>query len=155
MQPFDSSLPIMLYRTLDAVMPKFRQIYHQFDLTEQQWRVMRILWEESELSSVELAKRALLMPPSLVGIIDRLEKKQLVERHHSVDDRRVVMVRATKASHALKEKVVPLVEDAFTSIEESVDPSDWRKMIETLQRVIESAEAPPNKSKQPTTAIKA
>jgi DNA-binding MarR family transcriptional regulator len=42
---FTRSLPMMLYRTLDTVMPRFRSIFNEFGLTEQQWRVLRVLWE--------------------------------------------------------------------------------------------------------------
>ncbi len=31
MQEFSHSLPMMLYRTLDAVMPRFRQIFSEFE----------------------------------------------------------------------------------------------------------------------------
>jgi DNA-binding MarR family transcriptional regulator len=45
MEEFSRSLPMLLYRTLDAVMPRFRRIFNEFGLTEQQWRVLRVLWQ--------------------------------------------------------------------------------------------------------------
>ena len=75
---FTHSLPMMLYRTLDAVMPRFRKIFNDFDLTEQQWRVLRVLWETDHTTIMELSEATLLPAPSLVGIVDRLERDQLV-----------------------------------------------------------------------------
>ncbi len=55
MQEFSHSLPMMLYRTLDTVMPRFRQIFSEFGLTEQQWRVLRVLWQHEQIAFRELA----------------------------------------------------------------------------------------------------
>ena len=49
-QEFSRSLPMMLIRALDAVMPRFRDIFKEFGLTEQQWRVLRVLWEQDEIA---------------------------------------------------------------------------------------------------------
>ena len=96
---FSQSLPMMLYRTLDAVMPRFRRIFNQFGLTEQQWRVLRVLIDEPELVVRDLAALTLIPPPSLVGVLDRLEKNGLVRRRRSDRDRRrVFCVRYAEGS---------------------------------------------------------
>jgi len=65
---FTRSLPMMLYRTLDTVMPSFRKIFNDFGLTEQQWRVLRVLWEGDDITIRQLAEVTLIPAPSLVGI---------------------------------------------------------------------------------------
>ena len=78
-QSFSGSLPMMLYRALDVVMPRFRRIFNEFGLTEQQWRVLRVLWETEEIAFRELSDITLIPAPSLVGVIDRLAKQRLVD----------------------------------------------------------------------------
>ena len=95
MQEFSHSLPMMLYRTLDAVMPRFRQIFSEFGLTEQQWRVLRVLWQHEQIAFRELADLTLIPPPSLVGVVDRLTNSGLASRRRSDTDRRNVFVYAT------------------------------------------------------------
>ena len=85
---FDQSLPMILHRTLDAVMPDYRELFARYNLTEQQWRVLRVLWSSKKVTSVELSNRTLIPAPSLVGVRDRLEKKGLVTRVRSEEDRR-------------------------------------------------------------------
>ena len=87
-EQFSQSLPMVLYRTLDAVMPRFRKIFNEFGLTEQQWRVLRVLWDEEALTFNRLAALTLIPPPSLVGIVDRMERAELVTRQRSEADRR-------------------------------------------------------------------
>ena len=49
-EEFQTSLPMMLIRALDHIMPKFRTIFKQFGITEQQARVVRILWQYKKVS---------------------------------------------------------------------------------------------------------
>ena len=75
MLTFDRSLPMILNRALDAIMPPYRDLFSRYDLTEQQWRVLRVVWSSDKYKSVDLASHTLLATASLVGILDRLEKK--------------------------------------------------------------------------------
>lgn len=135
MSGFDNSLPMILNRALDQIMPAYRNLFAQFDLTEQQWRVLRVLWTSKKVTSVELSNRTLLPAPSLVGIIDRLEKKSLVSRIRSLEDRRVVYVTATQKGRALEKEVAPRAEAIDQRLRVSVSPQDWARMQETLEKI--------------------
>ena len=138
MARFDDSLPMILHRTLDAVMPEFRGLFARHNLTEQQWRVLRVLWDTERATSAEIAARTLLLAPSLVGIIDRLEKKGLVARIRSVEDRRNVHVVATAAGRKLGAEVAPEIADINRRIARSVSPEAWSAMTETLALIAQA-----------------
>jgi homoprotocatechuate degradation regulator HpaR len=135
MQDFSRSLPMMLYRTLDAVMPRFRQIFNEFGLTEQQWRVLRVLWEQGPTTSRELARLTLIPAPSLVGIVDRLIVNGLVSRVRSNEDRRNVFIDTTAAGNALEAKVRPRVDKAYDELRASIQSTDWNELISGLERL--------------------
>ena len=82
------SLPMMLYKALDTIMPKFRIIFKEFGITEPQARILRILWQYKTIALNELSALSLITPPSLVGVVDRMELNGLVERSNSSTDRR-------------------------------------------------------------------
>jgi len=134
-QQFSQSLPMMLYRTLDVVMPRFRRIFKEFGLTEQQWRVLRVLWEQDRLAFHELASIALIPRPSLVGIIDRLRDAGLVERVRCEKDRRIVYVRVTAAGADIQEQVMPLVQQAYFELRLSVDDDVWHQLLDGLGQI--------------------
>lgn len=136
MKQFERSLPMMLYKTLDAVMPQFRVIYAEFGITEQQWRVLRVLWERESMPLLELAELTLISPPSLVGIIDRLSKIAMVRRVRSELDRRVVNIEITLKGRVLKENVSPRVDAIYARLEESIDAELWAKMLEAMDMLI-------------------
>ena len=135
MQEFSRSLPMMLYRTLDAVMPRFRRIFNEFGLTEQQWRVLRVLWQYEQIPSKELADLTLIPAPSLVGVLDRLTKNGLAGRRRSDADRRIVFVHATRRGQALESKVMPLVDKAYAELRSSVDAKSWGALIDGLEQI--------------------
>lgn len=136
---------MMLYRALGAVMPRFRRIFNEFGLTEQQWRVLRVLWEHDGVAFGELADRTLIAAPSMVGIVDRLARQGLVERRRSKSDRRNVFVHATDAAKRLEQQVQPKVEAAYRELKRSVGEAEWTQLIASLDRVASLAdEAPAN-----------
>ena len=140
---FRRSLPMMLYRTLDAVMPRFRKIFNEFGLTEQQWRVLRVLWELEAVTLNRLAALTLIPAPSLVGIVDRLERDQLVNRQRSEADRRKVNVVLTSQGAMLEDEVMPRVAVMYAELKQSVDAESWQAVLDGLQ-VIASAEEGPS-----------
>jgi homoprotocatechuate degradation regulator HpaR len=133
---FTRSLPMMLYRTLDAVVPRFRKIFNDFGLTEQQWRVLRVLWETDDVTIKDLADFTLITAPSLVGIVDRLERDGLVTRQRSTTDRRKVNVLVTTAGAELEDRIMPRVASAYVELKQSVDAETWSQVLAGLQRIV-------------------
>ena len=69
-----------LYRALDAVMPAFRQVFSEFGLTEQQWRVLRVLWEQGSVPLSSLASATLIGLNSTLQFNQNLTLDFLFER---------------------------------------------------------------------------
>jgi len=149
MQDFSHSLPIMLYRTLDAVMPRFRQIFNEFGLTEQQWRVLRVLREQEGIAFSELSDLTLIPAPSLVGVVDRLTSNGLVARRRSTTDRRSVLVYATDAGQKLEREVRPRVDKTYAELRASIDAESWETLINGLEQISSIEQPLPNQPNQP------
>ena len=69
-------------------MSYFRPVLNAHGVTEQQWRVLRVLHEHTELESGSLADIASILPPSLTGILARLDGHGLVHRRKDAADQR-------------------------------------------------------------------
>ena len=128
---------MMLYKALDTLMPRFRRIFRDYGITEQQWRVLRVLWEHEELPSRSLSDITLIPAPSLVGVVDRLQGRGLVERRRDEADRRGVFVAATDTGRELKSQVMPRVDAAYQDIRASVDAKTWKQLLSGLDRMCE------------------
>jgi len=133
---FSHSLPMLLYAALDAVMPRFRLIFKEFGLTEQQWRILRVLWDIEEISHSELAVLTLISPPSLVGILDRLQSMELIERRRSATDRRVVYIATSEQGRELRDQIMPAVQQSYFELRDSIDDDVWRNLLDGLEVVV-------------------
>ncbi|GIT39591.1 MAG: hypothetical protein Ct9H300mP8_07870 [Gammaproteobacteria bacterium] len=74
------SLPMQLLRAREAAMSRFRPMLRGHGLTEQQWRVVRVLASEKELDIGDLSQKTFLLAPSLTRILKALVRDGLVTR---------------------------------------------------------------------------
>jgi len=89
------SLTLTLLQAREATMAFFRPALNAHDLTEQQWRVIRILRQQGELESHQLAELACILKPSMSGVLKRLERDGIVARRKSPEDQRRVFINLT------------------------------------------------------------
>ena len=82
-------LTLTLLQAREAAMGFFRPLLNQHGLTEQQWRVIRILRQNGEMESHQLAHQACILKPSMTGVLVRMERDGIVRRWKSQDQRRV------------------------------------------------------------------
>ena len=92
MQSPRPSLTLTLLQAREAAMSFFRPLLNQHDLTEQQWRVIRLLRQHGELESYQLADFACILKPSMTGVLSRLERDGMVVRRKALQDQRRVLV---------------------------------------------------------------
>ncbi len=97
------SLPIALLRARERVMGPIRALLSDVGVTEQQWRVLRVLEEAGPMEPTRIAHEACLLLPSLTRILQKLEEKKLIVRQKDRHDRRKQIVRITRDGTCLIE----------------------------------------------------
>lgn len=95
------SLPIALLRAREAVMAPIRVMLSESGISEQKWRVIRVLEEVGPLEQTALAKEACLLLPSLTRMLQSMEEEGLLTRAPDVRDRRKSIVRITGAGRSV------------------------------------------------------
>ena len=86
------SLTLTLLQARETAMRFFRPSLNQHGLTEQQWRVIRILRQQGELEIYRLAEQACILKPSMTGVLVRMEAAGVGTRPRAPDDPRRVLV---------------------------------------------------------------
>ena len=119
MRALKRSLPMTLLRAREAVMERFRAMLRHNGLTEQQWRVIRVLAEREALEVSQLAAHSFLLPPSLSRILKFLSKKRLIRRRAVDDDQRRFEVSLTAAGRRLFRQVAPSSEAIYRDLEQA------------------------------------
>jgi homoprotocatechuate degradation regulator HpaR len=119
LRPMRRSLPMTLLRAREAVMERFRPMLRRYGLTEQQWRVIRVLAEREPLEISQLARHSFLLPPSLSRILKFLTGRHLVRRRAVDDDQRRFEVSLTAAGRRLFLQVAPSSEAIYKDLEQA------------------------------------
>lgn len=92
---FRRSLPMLLMRAREAIMQRFRPHLRKHDITEQQWRILRVLAEEKNVDMIALSVLCGIQPPSLSRTIPLLVQRGLVRRGSHGNDQRRILVDLT------------------------------------------------------------
>ena len=95
--PTSRSLPIALIRAREGVMGPIRDMLSQTGITEQQWRVLRVLAEYGPMDTKTLADRSSLLFPSLTRIASTFRTKGLVTQTRDTTVRRRQIIEITLA----------------------------------------------------------
>jgi len=100
--PFDSAHQeayLNLWRTYDRLRAIEDELFAQWDLTAQQYNVLRLLQVSGDepVATLTLAGRLISRAPDITRMIDRLEQRGWITRERSQTDRRAVMVSITNA----------------------------------------------------------
>lgn len=84
------------------------------DISPAQWTALRALWRKDGYSQVELAQRLHVEKAALTAVLESLEKKELIRRERSDDDKRRWNVYLTKAGRRLEADLLPLASQIDT-----------------------------------------
>lgn len=126
------SLPIALLRAREAVMSHFRPILHKRGITEQQWRVIRVLAEHAELEVSEVAKLAFVLGPSLSRIVRTLESRELIKKRRDETDGRKYWLSVTDQGTELIHTVMPDSHRVYAALEAKLGKEHVETLLELL-----------------------
>lgn len=137
MRGVDRSLTIALLRAREATMSHFRPGLSAHDLTEQQWRVIRVLADSKNemLDATEIAARSVILTPSMTRILRTLEERGLIERTKADGDGRRWAIALTAAGRSLFESIAPKSEVAYRSIERKLGKENCATLLDLLERL--------------------
>ncbi|QIH07474.1 MULTISPECIES: homoprotocatechuate degradation operon regulator HpaR [Pseudomonas] len=129
------SLTLTLLQAREAAMAFFRPALNKHDLTEQQWRVIRILRQQGELESHQLALQACILKPSMTGVLTRLERDGLVRRQKSSQDQRRVFVALTEQGQQCFVSMSEGMERNYQRIQEQFGAEKMEKLLSLLNEL--------------------
>ena len=104
-------------------------------ITYRQSMVLGWLALEGELSQTELANKMMVEPPTLVGILDRMERDGWISRHNCPSDRRKNLIRANPAAEPVWEQIVECATRVRARAVEGLSERQLETLKELLRRV--------------------
>lgn len=103
----EDSFAYQLRITYKYYVQALQPLLEKHDITMGMWYYLRVLWDEDGLTQREISERVGLVAPTTVEQLKNMEKRGLLERRRSADDRRKVHVHLTDEGRSLKENLLP------------------------------------------------
>ncbi len=129
------SLPIALLRAREAVMSRFRPLLAEHGFTEQQWRVLRVLDEGGALDPTEIAKRCVILTPSITRILKTLEGSGQVARTNHPEDKRRFLISITEKAQKSIGKMTPGSIAIYSELEGRYGPEKMENLLDMLEEL--------------------
>ncbi len=131
------SLPIALLRARETVMAPIRDMLQDINLTEQKWRILRVLDELGEVEQSAIANEACLLLPSLTRILRTMEAEGQITRRQDSQDKRRTMVKITDEGRGI------LADNLATSlaISNNIEAQMGREKLDNLLDLLEELQS--------------
>jgi DNA-binding MarR family transcriptional regulator len=131
-----------LWRTYDRLRALEDAVFERFELTSQQYNVLRLLAAAgpSKIRTLELASRLISRAPDITRMLDKLEQRGLIDRDRPASNRRTVEVGITDRGKELLEELREPIRDCHRAQLGHLKPAQLRELIALLKIVREPHE---------------
>lgn len=143
------NLPRLLLQAREAVMTHTRPSLREHGLSDQQWRVLRVLGEHANsaedavgVETGRVAREAFLLGPSLTGVLARMERDGLIERSRCPHDARRTVVRASPLGLSKVAKLSEAIEAHYAWMESELGKQKLAQLYQLLDAVIQLETSP-------------
>jgi DNA-binding MarR family transcriptional regulator len=123
-----------LWRTYDRLRAYEDELFARYELTAQQYNLLRLLRaaKPETVPTLSLTERLISRAPDVTRMIDRLEERGLVVRERSAGDRRVVRVGITDAGLDLLAEIAGPLTECHAKQLGHLSPTDLKKLSQLL-----------------------
>ena len=131
------NLPRLLLQAREAVMAHTRPSLREHQLSDQQWRVLRVLGEHGAVETGRVAREAFILGPSLTGVLARMERDGLIRRARDPADQRRTVIEATAKGMRMVQQLSHSIEAHYAWMEKSLGKQKLSQLYVLLDEVIE------------------
>lgn len=126
-------LPLIMLQVRERFLREFRPVFARYDVTEAQWRALRVVERHGEIDFTQLAVESVVAKSSLSRIVRDLTARGLFVRREAADDQRKVLVALSPAGEELIAKLLPEIELGYRRVADEVGA----EQVERLRHAME------------------
>jgi homoprotocatechuate degradation regulator HpaR len=135
------NLPLLLMQARERVISYFRPILNAHGITEQQWRIVRVLLEVPALEPRQIGELCAISSPSMAGVLERMDQAGYITRQRVEHDQRRVLVSLTAKSRDLAASMASEIESTYRQIEAKLGAQFSVQLHQALDVVLEQLPA--------------
>lgn len=127
-------------RIIRAIDRNSHKLASRHKITGPQLGCLQAIKDHGPITSARLAQQIFLSPSTIVGIIDRLEEKKLVERNRDRKDRRLIHICITPAGEHLVAEAPSLLQDTLIDALAELPDTERISITLTLEKLVDLME---------------
>ena len=126
----------LVHRFLDIL--KYKEIYQleSSNLPPSEMYVLERLHFNNPIKFADISKNYNIPPSTLTGILDRLEKKNLIQRLRSIEDRRSIEIKVTENGEEVVKNHIKEDKCFIKNLLESLDEDKRATFLSLLEELI-------------------
>lgn len=133
---------LQLLRTSESLWNASRVFFDRWNLSPSQFNTLNLLHMNPDgCTQIELSRLLIMHRSNITGLVDRLEKRGLLERKDNPNDRRAYKVILTAPGRKLIEKILPDYYAAAASIWKNFPVARTKQLIIDLEKLSANIEA--------------
>ncbi len=134
----DDCIAFITNKSAKKLADEFNRRLQENGTTRVQWIALFYIGKAGEISQKELSNYMDIKESSMVRLIDRMEKEELVERRKDSEDRRITKIILTDKGKFLKEELMPRGQEFQDDVLKGISKENLEIFKEVLQRMIDN-----------------
>lgn len=118
-----------------------RDLAQAVGLTPVQLRILQVVAEEGWATPKGISSRMGVSQGTVTSLVDKLVRKQVVERRHSERDRRQIDIVMTDSGRALLDAAPDSLQQQFVRAFDGLQPWEQSQMLASLERLADMMNA--------------
>jgi len=139
---FENSVGYWVTMTSRTILKALNEELAPLGVTFAQVQVLGWIAVEQGLSQAELAQRMGIEPPTLAGLLDRMEKSRWIARRPCPSDRRRKLVEVGPAAGPVWSRITEAARRVRARATRGIPPARLREVKDTLERLRANLQQP-------------
>ena len=107
----------------------------RFHITPGQYGVLNCLWEHKSCTPKEIAQSLRLENSTISGVLDRMQKRGLIDRIVDPNDRRSIQVIPTETGMAMRDAVLQVIDELNMEVLDCFSPEEREILMNALRKI--------------------
>ena len=134
----DPSLIYIVGRVTQGIKTQMRSALAAWDLSISEYTTLSVLRNRPGLSNAQLARRAMITPQSMIEVLAKLERRELVHREVDPDHQRILRAQLTRSGEALLEEADPEIDGIQDRMLSGVPVRERQIALRVLTRAMDA-----------------
>ncbi|HEY8909901.1 MAG TPA: MarR family transcriptional regulator [Desulfosporosinus sp.] len=133
---YDDSLIWFVHKANLLLKSNLQKELKDFNITTEQWGILNELYRQDRCNQKELANKCYKDQAALTRILDLLEKRELINREKSPNDRREFLIIITSMGQQLVNQIRPHVQESIERTHAMVSDEERYMLKSLLKKLI-------------------